>query len=81
MVVQFEDLGTALGDLGMALIRLAKYEDEDGAKTGSYTDSSAAAKDISANSKRIGNVRCAFFSAWHNVLQGFAGCEAVQVIR
>lgn len=57
MVSQFEEVGNVLGDVGLALIAMAKYEDEDGTKTGSYTDSSAAAKDISADSRRVGMVR------------------------
>ena len=57
LVAQFEELGCVLGDLGLAFIKMAKYEDEEGAKTGSYTDSSAAARDISANAKRVGMVR------------------------
>lgn len=56
MVSQFEEMGNVLGDLGLALIAMAKYEDEEGARTGSYTDSSAAAKDISADSRRVGMV-------------------------
>ena len=57
LVAQFEELGCVLGDLGLAFIKIAKYEDEEGAKTGAYTDSSAAARDISANAKRVGMVR------------------------
>ncbi len=56
MVSQFEEMGNVLGDLGLALIAMAKYEDEEGARTGSYTDSSAASKDISADAKRVGMV-------------------------
>ena len=56
MVSQFEEMGTSLGDLGLALIAMAKYEDEEGAKTGSYTDSSAAARDIAADARRVGMV-------------------------
>lgn len=56
MVSQFEEVGTVLGDLGLALIAMAKYEDEEGAKTGSYTDSSSAARDIAADARRVGMV-------------------------
>lgn len=55
-VSHFEEVGTVLGDLGLALIAMAKYEDEEGAKTGSYTDSSAAARDIAADARRVGMV-------------------------
>lgn len=61
MVKEFEELGNALGDLGLAFIKIAKYEDEEGARTGSYTDSSSASKAISADTRRIGMVRA---SAW-----------------
>ena len=57
LVAQFEEAGVAVGDLGLAFLKIAKYEDEEGARTGAYTDSSAAAKDISANTKRVGMVR------------------------
>ena len=50
-------LCSVLGDVGLALIAMAEFEDEEGAKTGSYTDSSAAAKDITADSRRVGMVR------------------------
>lgn len=57
MVKEFEEMGNALGDVGLAFIKIAKYEDEEGARTGSYTDSSAASKHISADTRRIGMVR------------------------
>ena len=57
LVAQFEEAGIAIGDLGLAFLKIAKYEDEEGARTGAYTDSSAAARDISANTKRVGMVR------------------------
>ncbi|EIE22906.1 hypothetical protein COCSUDRAFT_66447 [Coccomyxa subellipsoidea C-169] len=54
MVKEFEEMGNALGDLGLAFIKIAKYEDEEGARTGPYTDSSSASKAISADTRRIG---------------------------
>ncbi|CAL8464753.1 g4288 [Coccomyxa elongata] len=54
MVKEFEEMGNALGDVGLAFIKIAKYEDEEGARTGSYTDSSSASKAISADARRIG---------------------------
>ena len=65
MVSQFEEMGTVLGDLGLALIAMAKYEDEEGAKTGSYTDSSAAARDIAADARRVGMVGSLRLSVYH----------------
>ena len=56
MVKEFEEMGNALGDVGLAFIKIAKYEDEEGARNGSYTDSSSASKAISADTRRIGMV-------------------------
>lgn len=73
MVKEFEEMGNALGDVGLAFIKCAKYEDEEGARTGSYTDSSSASKAISANARRIGMVHPS--STPHRVQQRFSGCE------
>jgi hypothetical protein len=83
MVGNFEELGTALGDMGMALIKIAKYEDEEGARTGAYTDSSTAAKDISANSRRVGMVRCAAGTrcCFRHSEWGFQGSKVVEFER
>ena len=44
-----------LGDLGLSLIRVAKYEDEEGtAKCGQYTDMGAGARSVAADSRRVG---------------------------
>lgn len=55
-----------LGDLGLAFIKtgprlwlvskaqVAKFEDEDGGATGVYTDSGAASKQMSADTRRVG---------------------------
>ena len=46
-----------LGDLGLALIKVAKFEDEEGARSGAYTLSASASKAIAAEAKRVGTVR------------------------
>lgn len=51
---EFEHTGNVTGDLGMALIRLGKYEDEEGSKCGEYTDLGAGAKQIGADARRVG---------------------------
>ena len=51
---EFERSGVATGDLGLALIRLAKYEDEEGDKCGDYTDIGAGAKVVAADARRVG---------------------------
>ncbi|CAL5229150.1 g12424 [Coccomyxa viridis] len=72
MVSQFEEMGNVLGDLGLALIAMAKYEDEEGARTGSYTDSSAASKDISADAKRVGMTSVRLSRLARQATAGFA---------
>lgn len=54
LVKKLEDYGNVLGDLGLSFIKLAKFEDEDGGQTGVYTDAGAAAKHLSADSRRVG---------------------------
>lgn len=38
MVKEFEELGAVVGDLGLSLVKLAKYEEEEGGKCGQYTE-------------------------------------------
>ncbi|GAB4824150.1 hypothetical protein N2152v2_011196 [Parachlorella kessleri] len=54
VVQQFEELGQVLGDLGLALIKLAKFEDETGMQCGQYSDWGAACKTIAADARRVG---------------------------
>lgn len=54
LVSKFEELGAVTGDLGLSAIKLAKFEDSDGSRCGTYTDSAMASKNISADSKRVG---------------------------
>ena len=56
LVSKFEELGAVTGDLGLSAIKLAKFEDSDGSRCGTYTDSAMASKNISADSKRVGMV-------------------------
>jgi len=51
---EFEHTGNVTGDLGLALVRLAKYEDEEGSKCGEYTEIGAGAKRIGADARRVG---------------------------
>lgn len=51
---EFEKLGVATGDLGLALIRLGKYEDEEGGKCGAYTEIGGAARALAADARRVG---------------------------
>ena len=55
-VAKFEETGGVLGDLGMALIRLGKFEDEDGTACGAYSASASASRSIAADTRRIGKV-------------------------
>ena len=54
---KFETHGTVLGDLGLASIKLAKFEDEVGTRCGSYTDTAMASKAIGSDARRVGMVR------------------------
>lgn len=45
-----------LGDLGLGLIKLAKFEDETGATCGQYSDWGAACKTMAADTRRVGMV-------------------------
>ncbi|KAK9805542.1 hypothetical protein WJX72_004051 [[Myrmecia] bisecta] len=54
VVSKFEDVGNVLGDLGLSLIKIAKFEEEEGTKCGQYTESAAHSKTISADAKRFG---------------------------
>ena len=51
---EFEKVGVVTGDLGLALMRLGKYEDEEGSKCGAYTDIGAGARVIAGDSRRVG---------------------------
>ena len=53
---KFETHGTVLGDLGLASIKLAKFEDEVGTRCGSYTDTATASKAIGSDARRVGMV-------------------------
>lgn len=60
LVSRLEEVGGVLGDLGLALIKVAKFEDEEGARSGAYTLSASASKAIAAEAKRVGTVRRVF---------------------
>ena len=51
---EFEHTGNVLGDLGLALIKLGKHEEEEGSKCGEYTDIGAGAKTIAAEARKVG---------------------------
>ena len=54
---RFEEAGAVLGDLGMALIRLAKFEAEQGTASAAYSATAAASRSLSADCQRTGKVR------------------------
>ena len=55
-VERFEESGAVLGDLGMALIRLAKFEAEQGAASAGYSVTAAASRSLAADCQRTGKV-------------------------
>ena len=51
-----DDAGNALGDLGLSLIKLCKFEDEEGGALGQYTQRGAATKAIATTCRHAGQV-------------------------
>jgi sorting nexin-1/2 len=51
---EFETLGMVVGDLGLSLIRLGKYEDEEGSRCGAYTSLGSSARAIATDARRLG---------------------------
>ena len=56
-MVRLDEVGSAMGDLGLALIKLSKFEEEEGGRTAPYSNSAAAAATMAADCKRVGMVR------------------------
>ncbi len=54
LIGEFERLGGVIGDVGLSLIRLAKYEDEYGGPTGQYSAFSSETQKMASNSRRVG---------------------------
>ncbi|EFN57618.1 hypothetical protein CHLNCDRAFT_142705 [Chlorella variabilis] len=54
MVKEFEEMGAVMGDLGLSLMKLAKYEDEEGSKCGQYSDLGVGARAVGADARRVG---------------------------
>lgn len=57
VVAKMSEAGNALGDFGLSLIKLSKFEDERGVSLGAYTRQAAASKAMAADSRRTGMVR------------------------
>ena len=51
-----DEAGNALGDFGLSLIKLCKFEDEEGAALGQYTQQGAATKSLASTCKSAGQV-------------------------
>jgi hypothetical protein len=43
-----------MGDLGLSLLKLARYEGEEGAKCGQYTDLGVGARAVATDAQRVG---------------------------
>lgn len=56
LVREFEHTGAVVGDLGLSLIKLAKFEEDSAAATGPYTDVGAAARRAAADDRTVGLV-------------------------
>ena len=69
-VAKFEETGGVLGDLGMSLIRVGKFESEDGTSCGAYSASAAASRSIAADTTRVGKVGFCFGAFFAALLLG-----------
>lgn len=56
MVTKMEDQAIALGDFGLSMFKLCKFESDEGACLGRYTHQGAATNAIAADAKRTGAV-------------------------
>lgn len=54
MVKEFEEMGAVMGDLGLSLVKLGKYEEEEGGKCGQYTEMGVGARSVAADARREG---------------------------
>ena len=54
MISESERLASITGDVGLSLIRLAKYEDEYGGPTGQYSAFTSTTQKMASDSRRIG---------------------------
>eukprot|EP00890_Picochlorum_soloecismus_P005292 jgi/Picsp_1/5764/NSC_03123-R1_sorting nexin-1 len=54
VIRELERLGSITGDVGLSLIRLAKYEDEFGGPTGQYTAFTSTTQKMASDSRRTG---------------------------
>ena len=43
-----------MGDFGLALVKLGKYEDEEGASCGQYSEMGVGARALAADTRRVG---------------------------
>lgn len=50
---EFEEMGRVVGDVGMSLMRVSKYEDEEGGRCGGYSDVGSGARTIAAETRHI----------------------------
>lgn len=57
VVAKMDEAGSALGDFGLSLIKLSKFEDEEGSGTGPHTQQGAASRSLAADCRRTGMVR------------------------
>lgn len=56
LVARMDEAGNALGDFGLSLIKLCKFEDVEGAALGQYTQQGAATKAIAKTCRDVGQV-------------------------
>ncbi|PRW57356.1 sorting nexin 2B [Chlorella sorokiniana] len=54
LVKEFEELGAVMGDFGLSLVKLAKFEDEEGTKCGQYSELGVGARAVANDARRVG---------------------------
>lgn len=53
LLKEFEEMGRVMGDVGMCLMRVSKYEDEEGGRCGGYSDIGSGARTIAAETRHV----------------------------
>lgn len=65
-----------LGDLGLSLVKLGKYEDEEGSKCGQYSELGVGARSIAADARRVG-----LAAVRHSRLARAANSQAMEALE
>jgi len=67
---------SVMGDLGLSLVKLAKYEDEEGSKCGQYSELGVGARSVAADARRLG-----LAAVRHSRLARAANSQAMEALE